>query len=220
MENTNLKIYNIVRSVPKEAQKSINAGRLKGMTDINPMWRIKVLTETFGPVGIGWYYDITDKWLETNEIKGEVTANVSINLFIKENGEWSKPIQGIGGSMLVTQESKGPYVNDECYKMALTDAISVACKALGVGADIYWGSDNTKYNDAKKNNANYTSKPPKQEAAKPKSLNREDLIDMIVELCDEKRFRVSDVLASVNMTGFEEMSIEQLNKTIDWLESK
>ena len=57
----NLKIYNAVREVPKEAQKSIGGGRLKGMTDINPMWRIKTLTEQFGACGIGWYYEITDK---------------------------------------------------------------------------------------------------------------------------------------------------------------
>lgn len=29
--------------------------------------------------------------------------------------------------------------------MALTDAISVACKALGVAADVYWNMDATKY---------------------------------------------------------------------------
>ena len=35
-------------------------------------------------------------------------------------------------------ESKGAYVSDECYKMALTDALSVAMKALGVAADVYF----------------------------------------------------------------------------------
>lgn len=29
--------------------------------------------------------------------------------------------------------------------MALTDALSVACKALGVAADVYWQSDKSKY---------------------------------------------------------------------------
>lgn len=29
--------------------------------------------------------------------------------------------------------------------MALTDAISVACKTLGMGADVYWDKDSTKY---------------------------------------------------------------------------
>jgi molecular chaperone DnaK (HSP70) len=47
--------------------------------------------------------------------------------------------------MFVAKEKDGPYVNDECFKMALTDAISVACKALGVGADVYWQEDRTKY---------------------------------------------------------------------------
>lgn len=49
----NLDIYNVVRSVPSEAQKPILAGRLKGMTDVNPMWRIKTLTELFGACGFG-----------------------------------------------------------------------------------------------------------------------------------------------------------------------
>ena len=52
---TNLDIYNKVREVPNKAKKNIGGGRLKGMTDINPMWRIKTLTEQFGPAGFGWY---------------------------------------------------------------------------------------------------------------------------------------------------------------------
>ena len=147
-----LELYNKVRVVPEEAKKNIGGGRLKGMTDINPMWRIKVLTEQFGVCGIGWYYEIVEKWVETCMAKDEITANVMINLYIKQDGEWSKPIQGIGGSMLVASERGGLYVNDECYKMALTDAISVACKALGIGADVYWQKDTTKYNDPKKDN--------------------------------------------------------------------
>lgn len=151
----NLKIYEQVRSVPTEAKKNIGGGRLKGMTDINPMWRIKKLTEVFGVCGIGWKYEIVNKWVETAMAKDEITANVEIKLYIRdEDGEWSDPIPGIGGSMLVASEQKGLYVNDECYKMALTDAISVACKALGMGADVYWEKDTTKYNDTKKDNFN------------------------------------------------------------------
>ena len=77
----NLKIYNQVREVPKEAQKSIGAGRLKGMTDINPMWRIKKLTEVFGPVGIGWYYEIERMWKDEGS-DGAITANVDIKLYV------------------------------------------------------------------------------------------------------------------------------------------
>lgn len=154
----NLELYEKFRKVPETAKKNIGGGRLKGMTDINPMWRIKTLTEAFGVCGFGWYYEIVDQWLETAMAKDEITANVKINLYVKQGDEWSKPIVGIGGSMLVANEKNGLYVNDECYKMALTDAISVACKSLGIGADVYWNKDNTKYNDSKKENQEATLK--------------------------------------------------------------
>lgn len=140
----NMKIYEAVRSCPANALKPIQAGRLKGKSDINPMWRIKMLTETFGAAGFGWYYDITRQWTETGA-NGEIAAFVNINLYVKIGDEWSKPIQGNGGSMLVTQERNGLYTDDEAFKKALTDAISVSCKALGFAADVYWNQDSTKY---------------------------------------------------------------------------
>ena len=75
----------------------------------------------------------------------EICAFVDIHLFVKVDGEWSKPIFGTGGSKLATVERSGVYVSDECYKMATTDALSVACKELGIGADVYWEKDKTKY---------------------------------------------------------------------------
>ena len=54
-ETDKLRFYNATAEVPREATKPITAGRLKGMTDINPMWRIKKLTELFGPCGFGWW---------------------------------------------------------------------------------------------------------------------------------------------------------------------
>lgn len=149
-ENKNMEIYNQVREVPKEAQKPIGAGRLKGMTDIKPQWRIEKLTEVFGACGFGWKTVIKNKEIieGANE---EKIAIVDIDLFVKVNGEWSEAIEGTGGSSFVAKESKGLYTSDECFKMAYTDALSVACKALGVGANVYWGdSKYIKANDDKK----------------------------------------------------------------------
>lgn len=138
-----MKIYEGHREAPSEALRPIQAGRLKGMSDINPMWRIKALTEEFGPCGIGWYYDVDKQWLETSG--NETVAFVNISLYVKVGDEWSKPIFGTGGSKFVTMERNGAYVNDEAYKMAVTDAISVACKQLGFAANIYYAKDRTKY---------------------------------------------------------------------------
>lgn len=142
----NLRFYARVAHVPEEARKLIGAGRLKGKTDINPMWRIKALTETFGPCGFGWRYVIRDqRTMEAPD--GTIKAFVDIDLYVRdpETGDWSEPIPGIGGNDFFRNESGGTYANDECFKSALTDAISVACKALGVGSDVYWSSDTTKY---------------------------------------------------------------------------
>lgn len=139
-----LEIYEKVRSVPDNAKKPIQAGRLKGMTDINPIWRIKVLTETFGPCGFGWRYVIKSQRLEPGA-NGEIAAFVDIDLYYKVGEIWSEPIPGVGGASFVAKERNGMYTSDECFKMALTDALSVACKSLGVGADVYWAAGRSKY---------------------------------------------------------------------------
>ncbi len=161
----NLELYEKVRAVPDNAKKAITGGRLSGMTDINPMWRIKKLTEQFGVCGIGWYPEIVRTWLDDGA-NGEISANVEIKLYVKIDGEWSVGIPGVGGSMFVSKEKNGLYTDDECYKKAYTDALSVACKALGVGADVYFEKDSTKYDT--KGNGN----PPLSNGDKPQSGNR------------------------------------------------
>jgi len=173
----NLDIYEKVRSVPIEAQKEIGAGRLKGFTDINPMFRIKSLTEIFGVCGFGWYYKVIKQWLETNE--NQVFCFVDIELFLKLDGEWSMPVYGTGGSKFVTKESTQFYASDECYKMATTDALSVACKQLGIGADIYWSRDVTKYTQtddakSKETKATESKQPPVQDSEKATGISEHD----------------------------------------------
>ena len=154
-DNGNLSIYERVRGVPAEAKKAIEAGRLKGKSDINPMWRIKKLTEVFGPVGFGWYTEVVKSWTEVDE-NSDVAVFVDINLYVQKDGQWSKPIYGNGGNKLISHERKYengvpvvvPYLDDDAYKKAYTDAISVAAKALGVGADVYFEKDVTKYDVA------------------------------------------------------------------------
>lgn len=140
----NMRFYEKMRTVPNDAKKPISGGRTAGLTNISPMWRIKVMTEVFGPCGIGWKYEITKQWKES--YGEEVKTYCNVNLFIKVDGVWSDPIPGTGGSSFATKERNGVYVDDEDQKKALTDALSVAMKALGVGADVYYAdSADNKY---------------------------------------------------------------------------
>ena len=137
-----IEIYKKLSQPPATALREITDGKLKGKTDINPQWRYEAMTETFGLVGIGWKYEIQKLWTEKGA-GNEVLAFAQVAVFVRdqETKEWSDPIVGIGGSKLINDYQRGSQSNDEGYKMALTDALSVACKALGVGADIYYEKD-------------------------------------------------------------------------------
>jgi hypothetical protein len=141
----NLETWNQFNRPPREALKTIKGGRLAGMSDINPQWRLKAMTEAFGPCGKGWWYTIDKLWTEPGP-EGQTMAFAQILLTV--DGHLAA-IPGIGGSAMVAQEKGGLRANDECYKMAVTDALSVAMKALGVAADVYMGLwDGTKYSEA------------------------------------------------------------------------
>jgi hypothetical protein len=170
--NNNMQFYDAMRAVPKEAQKSFNNGKFSG-TDINPMWRIKKMTELFGPCGIGWYTEPVFRHMEQAE-DGTTCAFVAINLYIKVDGEWSKPIYGEGGNTFATKTKAGYLsVSDEAFKMAYTDAISNAAKALGCGADIWFEKDRTKY-DLQQERAQVV------QTAQPK--NDMDILKLIAEV--------------------------------------
>lgn len=177
----NLDLWNKWKVPPSTALKPITAGRLKGKSDINPQWRIQALTQEFGPCGQGWKYTIDKLWTELGGNE-EVAAFALVSVWYKVDDVWSEPVQGIGGSMLITKEKNGLYTSDEAYKMAVTDALSVALKALGVAADVYLGLFDSKYSKGPSNQGNgnsgnnqkrpppQQSKPEDEEAAKKKGI--------------------------------------------------
>lgn len=199
-----MEIYESCRACPSNALKQITAGRLKGKSDINPMWRIKKLTEMFGACGIGWYYDIDRLWTEATG-SNEITAFCNISLYVKIGDEWSKPIRGTGGNMMVANERSGAHVNDECYKMALTDAISVACKALGMAADVYWDTDHTKYPTGKQ-----------QASQKIGKATVQTIEGLIAQTNSDK----AKLLSYFHLAKLEDMTQEQAQKCVAMLKSK
>lgn len=197
----NMQIYNASRTCPDNALKQIQAGRLKGKSDINPMWRIKQLTEQFGACGVGWYYEIDRQWTEQGA-NGELAAFCNISLYIKVDGEWSKPIKGTGGSMLVANERNGAYTSDECYKMALTDAISVSCKALGFAADVYWSADRTKYDQPREQPQNAAQATAGRKISKATA----DTIEGLIAKTNSNR---AELLKYYNVAKIEDLTQEQ-----------
>lgn len=171
----NLDIYNNLKTPPAEALKPIKAGRLKGKTDISPQWRIEAMTNQFGICGIGWKYEIAKQWTENADV-GQVFAFINVNIYIKNEGEWSDPIPGTGGTLLIVNEKNGVYSDDEAFKKSLTDALGMAMKFLGVAADVYMGkldsdnnNDHSKYQgNTQQNQTNFETRELTQGEVKSK----------------------------------------------------
>ena len=141
----NLKVWNAVKQVPPSFLKPIGFGKLKGKSDINPQWRIMAMTQAFGVVGHGWTYRIVRTWNESAP-DGSVMCFAEVAVKTKIDGEWGQEFGGIGGSNSIEKNKNGLVANDDGYKMAVTDALSVAFKAVGIAADIYMGNyDDSKY---------------------------------------------------------------------------
>ena len=155
----NMEIWDKLKTPPPDALKTILAGRLKGKSDISPQWRYEAITEVYGVCGIGWKYTIDKLWTEAGS-DNQIMCFALVSFYHRLEGtEWSDPIPGIGGSMLVTKESSGLHSSDEGYKMAVTDALSVALKMIGVGADVYRGLSDSKYNKQKQTTPLAENKP-------------------------------------------------------------
>jgi len=169
--NENLKYWNSFNQPPRTALKQIEAGRMRGKTDINPQWRYKAMTETFGPVGIGWKYTIDKMWTEAGS-NDETFVFVNVSVYVKVDGVWSEPIPGNGGSTLVVKEKNSMYNDDDAFKKATTDALSTAMKMLGVAADIYAGAwDGGKYRAELTDNSQSSNGKVSQSASTQKVSN-------------------------------------------------
>lgn len=126
--------------ITKNFQKS---GGFKG-TDINPTWRMKRMTEVFGPCGKGWGWNLERTWSEQIGDKTFMFAAVDLwwtDGIPTEYGDLPRYCTGaqIGG----TEAGRAP---DEAYKMAITDALGKCMVALGLASDIYMGLwDDSKY---------------------------------------------------------------------------
>lgn len=197
-------IYEQLSKPPGWALKQITGGRLRGMTDINPQWRYQALTEAFGMCGVGWRFSIDELWM-TDGTDGQKTAWARISLFVKDN-EWSEPIPGIGGSTYIAKESSGLYTSDEAYKMAVTDALSTACKMIGVGADIYAGKwDGSKYRDEPNGNSEAIS---------------EEQLSQLIDLVQATNTEEAKFNAYFKIARIEELPASKFQTAKMFLESK
>lgn len=137
----NKSIWNkVCETPPDRTQKFSYSAGGKQFNDVNPQYRVEKLTETFGPCGLGWGYEIMDKWRE--DFGGVTCVFVMLRIWYYDKEAKQTCFTGaqIGGTAI-------QYSPDESWKMSITDALGKCAALLGVAADIYLGTFDTKYRD-------------------------------------------------------------------------
>lgn len=135
---------------PAHTKGFSRAGGFKG-TALKPIWIIKRLTETFGPVGEGWGMGKPDFQVVHGQ-DGEVLVYCTVECWHRDQGDPTGPMHfyfGVGGDKVATKRKSGDtFYDDEAFKKAYTDAVNNGFKFLGVGADVHMGQfDDSKYVD-------------------------------------------------------------------------
>jgi len=132
------------RTDPKFTKPFQRAGGFRG-TQIDPTWRMQMMTEMFGPVGKGWGYE----QLEWTIAERMIFICARVWYRDSETGEqcWTGPQWG-GTEMIRKNRDGSERPDDECFKMSMTDAVGKCLVQIGLGADIYLGQfEDSKYRD-------------------------------------------------------------------------
>lgn len=154
-QNPNLTIWEQVKETDPKYTKTFNrAGGFRG-TAVDPVYNIYRATEMFGPIGIGWGYEIlSEQILEGAPIKDKDTGEIvgrdrihemKVKLWYKHQGEVGSLVAS-GATTLVSTNKYGAATDEEAVKKSLTDALSKALSWLGFSADVHLGLfDDNKY---------------------------------------------------------------------------
>jgi len=141
----NLDIWSFLERTDPSFTKKFNMGRFKG-TDINSTYRMRHLTELFGPAGKGWGFDIGEPIFYGEGDNQAVTIAASL-WWTEDNVRYNCPAQYGGTKLFHGSKGKGiTGIDEDAVKKAVTDAMGKAALALGAHADVYMGlHDDSKY---------------------------------------------------------------------------
>jgi hypothetical protein len=164
--------------------------------------------------GIGWAIKVLRTWTEAGANE-EVMAFAEVEMKIKVDGEWSEPFTATGGNLMVRyvkgkNGSQGYYSNnDEAFKMAITDAFGVACKYLGIGADVYWANDRTKYTDSTTDGTTGTTTQEGQKSEPKASPKQVELLNKLY-----KPEEMQTIYDWAKVSNLNDLTITQASKLI------
>ena len=147
--NQNMALWDSVQTTDKAYTKTADLDG-RSVTSINGTYVARRLTETFGPIGKGWGFDILEDrfdngapiWAGTKDdrriVAHEVMHTIKLKAWYLRGGK-KNYITHYGHTPFVRNSKYGPYTDFDAPKKSVTDAIKKAFSLAGFSADIHMG---------------------------------------------------------------------------------
>jgi hypothetical protein len=140
-QHDNLALWHAVEKTDPSQTKAITGKPYKG-TSPKPYYLVHKATETFGPAGIGWGFQIVSERVEDGTAGDKVhIAHVRVwYIWNEKKGE----VEHVGQTMLAGKNKNGPFTDEDAPKKSVTDALVKALSMIGFAGDIFMG----RYDDS------------------------------------------------------------------------
>jgi hypothetical protein len=141
MTTNNLNIWDAVTTPDPQFTRAFQAEGFHG-TAINPTYLVRAATAQFGPIGIGWGYEIVDDQFIESTV-GQTVHILRLAFWYERDGKRGR-FEHFGQTTFASAGSRS--VDGDVKKKSLTDALVKCLSMLGFGADVYMGRfDDLKY---------------------------------------------------------------------------
>lgn len=166
---SNLDLWNLVEKTPPSETKPISGKAYKG-TSPKPHYLVHKATETFGPCGIGWGFEIVDEKLLDGALLApdffERIHMARVRVWYEWKGKRGV-VEHVGQTIFCGKRSgpEGrPFTDEDAPKKSVTDALVKALSMIGFAGDIFTGRyDDSKYvNDLRQEEREARAPEPRQ----------------------------------------------------------
>jgi hypothetical protein len=193
----NLALWKTVERTPKEHTKAITGKAYKG-TSPNPHYLIHKATETFGPCGIGWGFNILSERIADGS-EGTKIHIAHVRVWYKWNGETGE-VEHMGQTVFAGKNKNGPFTDEDAPKKSVTDALVKAMSMIGFAGDIFMGRyDDSKY-VAALNEHDEPESPPESHLACERAVTAKFLAAPTVAALDAEWKAAAQSMNAVGLT--------------------
>lgn len=164
---SNTALWEQVEKTDPKHVKGITGKSYQGNSP-KPHYLVHKATETFGPCGIGWGFNIVSERIEEGA-GGEKMHFAHVRVWYKWDGEMGS-VEHVGGTQFSGTRSSGKAFTDEdAPKKSVTDALVKALSMIGFAGDIFMGRyDDSKYVSEVKQEFSEAPAPKSKDETKPK----------------------------------------------------